>query len=147
MNSYRRLDDDEVASIVAYMESLEPPVPLRIARKQWDTEGFSKGKLVFESRGCSQCHKPDNYTTNDVFDVGFRDERGVGQFNPPSLRGYRRRAKNYFTIIVPMVCEGFWSTTSTNWNSPLSDDDLKLCLFFLSRFSFAHWPYPLQCNR
>lgn len=131
MNSYRRLDDDEVASIVAYMESLEPSVPLRIARKQWDPEEFSKGKLVFESRGCSQCHKPDNYTTNDVFDVGFRDERGVGHFNPPSLRGVSQKGKELFHDNRANGLRGVLVDHQHQLDSPLSDDELKALLVFL----------------
>ncbi|MEC8507764.1 MAG: hypothetical protein VXZ53_12360, partial [Planctomycetota bacterium] len=38
-----------------------------------------------------RCHQPPLYTSPDLYDVGFEDEEGNREFNPPSLRGVSQR--------------------------------------------------------
>lgn len=96
MNSYRRLEEDEVDYIVAFMESLEPLPSVAQARGVLDSERINAGRLVFERIGCSDCHVPDRYTSHDVFDVGVLDENERKHFNPPSLRGLSQRGPRLF---------------------------------------------------
>jgi cytochrome c peroxidase len=47
-----------------------------------------RGRKVFHARNCVRCHIPPlTYSSHDLHDVGFADERGLRKFNPPSLRG------------------------------------------------------------
>ncbi len=78
--------DTEVADLTAYLASLEPPLPTPD-----DPAAIARGRAVFESRKCDQCHEPPSYTTPKVVDVGLIDEVGHRSFNPPSLRGAGRR--------------------------------------------------------
>ncbi len=78
--------DAEVADLTAYLASLEPPPPTTD-----DPAAIDRGRAVFESRQCAQCHEPPTYTTPKVVDVGLIDEVGHRSFNPPGLRGVGRR--------------------------------------------------------
>ena len=77
--------------IVAYLSKLQypkEPVEETAARKQ--------GQVLFESRGCATCHKPEShFTSSETYDVGVADELGQTKFNPPSLEGLRYR-RAYF---------------------------------------------------
>jgi YVTN family beta-propeller protein len=83
---------DAIRAIAAYVRSLAPPPPVALARGDSDDGRAERGRLVFEKRGCGECHEPPAYTTNAVHDVGLADERGLRRFNPPSLRGVSQRA-------------------------------------------------------
>jgi cytochrome c peroxidase len=77
-------DPELVADLVAYLESLAPPRPLRSA----GDPAAVRGAAVFQARRCQTCHEPPLYTIAATRDVGLDD--GVGghhRFNPPSLRG------------------------------------------------------------
>jgi cytochrome c peroxidase len=37
------------------------------------------------------CHQPPAYTSNEIVDVGLKDENGRSAFNPPSLVGVGQR--------------------------------------------------------
>ena len=91
----QRLTDDTVTDLVAYLKSLPPPPPLASARQMSGRRKqhvqIKKGKEIFNTAGCVNCHQPPTYTSNDLFDVGFRDPNGATQFNPPSLRGVSQR--------------------------------------------------------
>ncbi len=96
MHSYRELDDDEIEQMAAYMESLSPVVSLAEARGLRSHESVTRGRQLFESRGCSDCHAGSKYTSNDVYDVGMVDENRQKLFNPPSLRGVSQRGPELF---------------------------------------------------
>ena len=96
MHSYRELDDDEIEQMAAYMESLPPVVSLAEARGLRSHESVTRGRQLFESRGCSDCHGGSKYTSNDVYDVGLVDENRQKLFNPPSLRGVSQRGPELF---------------------------------------------------
>jgi DNA-binding beta-propeller fold protein YncE/cytochrome c peroxidase len=82
--TWRRIDD-----LVSFLASLPPPPPPEPpAKGKADREQIARGRRVFEKHHCGQCHvAPLTYTSWDVYDVGFADERGLRKFNPPSLRG------------------------------------------------------------
>ncbi len=96
MHSYRKLDDDEVDQIAAFMESLAPVASLSQARGVDTSEMIARGRKLFESRGCVDCHAGATYTSNDVYDVGLVDENRQKFFNPPSLRGVSQRGPELF---------------------------------------------------
>lgn len=73
-----------VDDLVAYLETLKPPVP----RRAPDDPAVGRGLVVFRSRRCESCHRLPNLTTPGVRDVGLDDGSGGNlAFNPPSLRG------------------------------------------------------------
>ena len=96
MHSYRKLDDDEVDQIVAYMESLPPVISLSEARGLRADIAVARGRKIFEGRGCTDCHSGATYTSHDVYDVGLVDENSQKLFNPPSLRGVSQRGPELF---------------------------------------------------
>ncbi len=83
--------EEDVAAIVAYMQSLTPPPSLAEARGDADRAAAARGRHVFETRGCVECHAGERLTTPTLHDVGLTDESGTTEFNPPSLRGVSQR--------------------------------------------------------
>ena len=79
---------EQVEALTAYVRSLSPPAVESIAPR----DAVERGKTVFRSLGCADCHAPPTYTTPGRYDVGLVDEAGNREFNPPSLRGVGARA-------------------------------------------------------
>ncbi|MFL2871575.1 MAG: cytochrome c peroxidase [Pirellulaceae bacterium] len=78
-------------SISAFLRTLQPPPGVRTARGELIEEQIERGSQLFETLKCSKCHAPPTYTTVNTYDVGIRDEHGLKDFNPPSLRGVSQR--------------------------------------------------------
>ena len=83
--------EDKAASIARYLETLQAPPSLMLAREEMNEDLFEKGKQVFHREGCQECHKKPHYTSNETFDVGLVDAAGNESFNPPSLLGISQR--------------------------------------------------------
>ena len=81
---------EQVADLAAYLRSLPPPrvVPAEGIEAE---QAVERGRAVFRSRKCAECHAPPEYTVEGAFDVGLADEVGHRSFNPPSLRGVSSR--------------------------------------------------------
>ena len=79
----------QVEDLTAYLRSLRAP---RVIKAEGTDEAVDRGREVFRSRKCAECHAPPEYTTEGRFDVGLIDEVGHRKFNPPSLRGVRDRS-------------------------------------------------------
>lgn len=75
---------DDVAALTAYLRTLEPPRPVTASL---DPAAINRGREVFVSQGCADCHTPPRYTSKGRYDVGLADEAGNTKFNPPSLLG------------------------------------------------------------
>jgi YVTN family beta-propeller protein len=80
--------EEQVSDLVAYLRTLAAPAP---AAASPDGAAAGRGREVFRTRGCAECHAPPQYTTPQAYDVGLADEVGHRRFNPPSLRGVGRR--------------------------------------------------------
>jgi cytochrome c peroxidase len=78
----------QVADLTAYLRSLPPPKPRPIEQRP---DAVERGRAVFRSRRCAECHAPPDYTAQGLYDVGLSDEVGTRKFNPPSLRGLNGR--------------------------------------------------------
>jgi DNA-binding beta-propeller fold protein YncE len=80
---------EQVDDLVSFLHTLPPPPPSDpVGTDEADRAQVERGRAVFEEHGCVRCHIPPLvYTSHDVHDVGFADERGLRKFNPPSLRG------------------------------------------------------------
>lgn len=85
------LPREEVEALVAYLETLQPPPPLDVARGRVDPAAVARGRAVFQRHQCDRCHAPPAYTTPHTYDVGLADSQGARHFNPPSLRGVSQR--------------------------------------------------------
>jgi cytochrome c peroxidase len=80
---------EQVDDLVSFLHTLPPPPPPEpVSADEADRAQVERGRVFFEEHGCVRCHiAPLVYTSHDVHDVGFADERGLRNFNPPSLRG------------------------------------------------------------
>ena len=84
--------EEDVANLVAFLESLQHKVPPAPAGKL--RESISRGTKVFDKAGCAHCHQPPLFTVNELKDVGvFDDFDGYRHFNPPSLLRVRSRSR------------------------------------------------------
>jgi mono/diheme cytochrome c family protein len=80
--------EEQVSDLVAYLLTLAAPAP---AAASPDEAAVERGREVFRTQGCAECHAPPEYTTPQAYDIGLADEVGHRRFNPPSLRGVGRR--------------------------------------------------------
>ena len=78
-------------AIAAFLRTLEPPPGIDAARGRVDRRQVERGKALFEMLGCADCHVPPRYTSEETYDVGLVDERGMRMFNPPTLLGVSQR--------------------------------------------------------
>ena len=86
----KQLDSDKIA-LAAYLHTLKPPPAIAKLRGALAAQAVRRGRAVFETIGCVDCHQPNDYTTADAYDVGLVDEAGRANFNPPSLLGLSQR--------------------------------------------------------
>jgi cytochrome c peroxidase len=87
----RSATDENVRAVEAYLHTLTSPPGIDAARTRVAQASAAEGRLVFENRGCVECHQANTLTANDSFDVGMPDENGKRKFNPPSLLGVSQR--------------------------------------------------------
>jgi YVTN family beta-propeller protein len=132
MHSYRKLDDDEVEQIAAYMESLLPVISLSEARGMRSDVAVARGRKIFESHGCADCHSGSTYTSHDVYDVGIVDENSQKLFNPPSLRGVSQRGPELFHDCRADGLRGVLVDKKHRLEEKLSDDQVADLIAFLN---------------
>jgi YVTN family beta-propeller protein len=82
------LSAEDLAALTAYVRTLERP---RLTTPTDHGAASARGREVFRSKECAECHAPPEYTSSGRYDVGLVDESGQREFNPPSLRGVGRR--------------------------------------------------------
>lgn len=85
----------QINDVVAFLHALAPPPP--VDEGTWTEDQrrtIDRGRELFGELGCRRCHVPPvTYTIDASFDVGFQDEAGLSEFNPPSLRGVSQRRR------------------------------------------------------
>jgi len=86
---------EHVQALAAFLKTLPAAPPIDCAGNV-DPESaaaasIARGKVLFETRHCTRCHVPPEYTSPATFDVSLKDEAGYSKFNPPSLRGVSQR--------------------------------------------------------
>jgi YVTN family beta-propeller protein len=88
--------DDDVAAMLAYFETLQPP-PNPFRNKDGSlNEAAERGKEIFESdrAACASCHSGPYLTDGQVHDVGLGSRRDrYDGYNTPTLRGLYQRVK------------------------------------------------------
>jgi YVTN family beta-propeller protein len=117
---------EQVKDLVAFLQTLPPPPRLR----QKDDALVRQGQTVFEKHGCSTCHSPPAYTSRKTYDVGFADEAGLRQFNPPSLRGVRYGGP-FFHDNRAATLEEVFTKHRHQLPAPLPDRDLAALVAYL----------------
>ena len=130
MQSDKILNDTNMASLVAYLESLAPPPSLDRLRGTLDVEAIARGEKVFASQGCVECHAPPLYTTPGNYDVGLEDSQGNRHFNPPSLRGVSQRGPYFHDNRAPTL-EAVFREHGHPLAGELSDAELSDLMAFL----------------
>jgi cytochrome c peroxidase len=121
---------EQVEDLTSFLHSLPPPPPLEPPGDAADREQVERGRRVFEARGCARCHVPPlTYSSPGTQDVGFADERGRRQFNPPSLRGVGQGYRFLHDNRAASLEEVF--TRSRHKTAGIADDDLGDLLRFL----------------
>jgi DNA-binding beta-propeller fold protein YncE/mono/diheme cytochrome c family protein len=80
---------EQVNDLVSFLHTLPPPPPPEpVTTDAADRAQVDRGRRIFHERGCVRCHIPPlTYTSHGTYDVGFADEKGLRNFNPPSLCG------------------------------------------------------------
>jgi len=118
--------EEQVADLAAFVARLPAPPRPRII----DEERVARGREVFSSHGCNNCHVPPLYTSQGVYDVGLKDQHGRSEFNPPSLRGVRLRGP-YFHDNRAATLEAVFRSYKHQLNADLTDEDLAALITFL----------------
>lgn len=77
--------------IVAFLKTLRPPPPFQAAHSAEEKQVVIRGRALFETLSCTECHSGHTLTSPEIQDVGLVDERGLRKFSPPSLRGVAHR--------------------------------------------------------
>ena len=124
--------DDEVNQLASYMESLPPVISLSEARGKHLDMAVSRGKLLFENRGCADCHAAPTYTSYDVYDVGMVDEMTQRLFNPPSLRGVSQLGPELFHDCRADGIRGVLVNQKHHLKEQLSDQQVSDLIAFLN---------------
>lgn len=119
--------------LVSYLKTLEAPPSLLKAREDHDSTLFEKGKSVFQTEGCHECHEQPTYTSPETFDVGLTDQAGNSKFNPPSLRGLSQRDTflhdNSATSVEDLL---FNQNHPDPQGTPIPSENRKALLHFLN---------------
>lgn len=86
--------DERMSDVRAYLASLEPEKSPYLGLSEIDgnfAESVERGKSLFNSQGCIDCHKPPLYTNKETYEFEVADERGINRFDVPTLKELWRR--------------------------------------------------------
>ena len=83
----RGVSKTEAADLAAFLRTLGRPPRFKRPSSSEDSFLVTRGRGLFESLDCSACHRGHLFTSDETYDVGLKDERGLRNYNPPSLRG------------------------------------------------------------
>jgi cytochrome c peroxidase len=122
-------DVEQVAAIVAYLDTLPPP-PRTDPGADGNVDETDRGEALFESLLCHRCHRPPTYTTPQSYDVGLADSVGNREFNPPSLRGVGRRHSLFHDAQATSLTDVF-AIHKHQLTRELSTSELESLLHFL----------------
>ncbi len=123
-------DAETVNALAAFLRQL-PPAPGVGRFDKADPALVRRGQQVFQQRGCVECHRPPEYTTPDVYDVGLADSQGLREFNPPSLRGVSQRYGLFHDKRAKSLKEVFTRFGHGLEGKPLDPQELEALLAFL----------------
>jgi YVTN family beta-propeller protein len=121
----------QVEELTAYLKTLSAPPPRAAFEDHPDHSAMERGREVFATLACTRCHTPSSYTSRKTYDVGLSDERGLRQFNPPSLRGVSQGGP-YFHDGRAATLEEVFTTHQHQLDRRLAKSDLHDLLEFLN---------------
>ena len=87
----QRFQEEDVQALNSFVQSLSPAPGIAVAQNRPSTAAVERGRQLFETNNCLECHPAPNFAAPLVVDVGLSDELGQSKFNPPSLRGVSQR--------------------------------------------------------
>lgn len=119
-----------IDALSAFVRSLPAPVSLDAARKNSNPAKIEAGRKLFFQLDCAKCHIPPTFTSPDQYEVGIEDEKGVSEFNPPSLIGLGQRDRFMHDGRFEELEEVFTKIAHQLPNR-LSDEDLSDLMAFL----------------
>jgi mono/diheme cytochrome c family protein/DNA-binding beta-propeller fold protein YncE len=88
----RGISKSQASDLAAFLKTLPPPPSYLPAQSNEDQRLVERGRAIFKSQDCASCHSGQTLTSERVYDVGLVDQRGLREFNPPSLRGVGHRS-------------------------------------------------------
>ena len=91
MQSDDQPSPETIAAIAEFVRSLTSPPSVVEARKQTTETTIVAGQRLFAELNCNKCHAGKEFTSPNLYDVGFQDEAGNRLFNPPHLHGLGQR--------------------------------------------------------
>lgn len=121
------LAEQQASDLAAYLNSL-PAIP---NKQSHDPVSLKRGAALFAAMNCRDCHTPPQYTSNQIVDIDLRDERGLSQFNPPSLRGVSQNGP-YFHDGRAKTLEEVFTRARHQLDHELSPAELRDLIVFLS---------------
>lgn len=94
MNSEIDIEEDDLAALYAFLETLTHPA-IDPPESEEHAAGIERGREVFIGKGgCVTCHAGQYFTKSESIEVGLETSRDYYKgFNPPSLRGLRHRRR------------------------------------------------------
>ena len=122
--------DEQLTLLAAFVETLQPPPSIDVARGVQDKAAVARGKALFHALKCVACHQPPVFTSADTYDVGLEDKLGRHRFNPPTLRGVGQRGPYFHDNRATSLDEVF-SKFHHQLDRELSNDELTDLLSFL----------------
>ncbi len=125
-----QLTAEQILSLSDYVSTLRPAPSVNAARGKLDASRMERGRNVFNSLGCADCHANDHYTSADTYAVGFHDESGNDEFNPPSLRSVSQRYRLLHDNRAASVHEVIAELRHQNDGS-LSNGELQDLIYFV----------------
>ena len=120
--------DEQIQQLTAYVETLAAPPQ----RRRLNAKMIDRGRAIFKSRGCANCHSPPLYTTPESYDVNISDTKGNKLFNPPSLRGVGHRGSLFHDNRAKSLTDVFKKHCHGLNNQELADEQIKALVEFLS---------------
>jgi YVTN family beta-propeller protein len=108
--------DDEIAALVAYLETLDYPRNPHRGADGSISEAATRGQAVYRSSkaACANCHGGPELTDGKIHTIGLEERRDVYKgYNPPSLRGLYDKDPYIHDGRTPDLREAI-----TKWHNP-----------------------------
>jgi YVTN family beta-propeller protein len=126
------LNPGDQKALIAYIQTLTPPPPLNKARGKNIGTGVARGKIVFDSRNCTDCHKKPAWTSKKSYDVGLIDEQDARKFNPPTLLGVSQRPRFLHDGRAATLADVFGQHAHENAEEPMTPQQLSDLITYLN---------------
>lgn len=129
--STTKVRENSAKAITAYVHTLSPAPSLRQLRNDAEPSAVERGKKAFDAIGCTDCHTPTRYTSDERFDMGIPDENGMSEFNPPSLLGVSQRTALLHDGRAATIAEVFDTSKHSELTSGLDEQSKQDLIVFL----------------